>query len=94
MGAAAVVVVLGVASAIFEGIRLSFLIPLAGLATGAGMDTTIPVIGPLLGWLDARVGLAPIHILLLVVGFFFSASSWAISISSFPICSRCASPTG
>lgn len=68
--AAIVVALLGLISAIFEGIGLSFLIPLASLAMGDGMDTSIPVIGPMLDWLMARYELTSVHIVLFVVGFF------------------------
>ncbi len=61
---------LGLASAVFEGMGLSFLIPLAGLATGEPLDFTIPVIGPVLAWLDARIGLGGGEVVALVVGFF------------------------
>ncbi len=68
--AAALVIFLGLVSAAFEGVGLSFLIPLVHIATGQGIDPSIPVIGPLLGWLDGHVGLGGVHIVALVIGFF------------------------
>ena len=65
------VALLGLASAVFEGVGLSFLIPFAMTLTGEEMDFGLPVIGPLLAYLDARVGLESIHLILLVFGFFF-----------------------
>jgi ATP-binding cassette, subfamily B, bacterial MsbA len=69
-GAAVFVVLLGLASAVFESIGLSFLIPLAALATGEAIDLTVPVIGPLLGWLSGYVELQTAHVAMLVVTFF------------------------
>ena len=68
---ASVVVFLGLASTVFEGIGLSFLIPLAAFATGAQPDISVPVIGPLLAHLDAWIGLTVTNVVLLVTGFFF-----------------------
>lgn len=70
-GAALLVGVLGLAAAVFEGVGLSFLIPLATLATGGAFDTSTPVIGPILGWLDGRIPLDGPRIVMFVVGFFF-----------------------
>jgi subfamily B ATP-binding cassette protein MsbA len=64
------VALFSLASAIFEGVGLSFLIPLATTITGGEMDFDIPVIGPLLAFLDARIGLDPLHLILFVFGFF------------------------
>jgi ATP-binding cassette, subfamily B, bacterial MsbA len=61
---------LGLASAVFEGLGLSFLIPLAGLAMGEAIDFDIPVIGPVLAWLDARISLGGTEIVAFVFGFF------------------------
>jgi ATP-binding cassette, subfamily B, bacterial MsbA len=66
-----IVALLSLASAIFEGVGLSFLIPLAMMLTGGEMDFGIPVIGPLLALLDEWVGLDPMHLILFVFGFFF-----------------------
>ena len=68
--AVGLVVVLGLVSAVFEGVGLSFLIPLVHVATGQEVDPAIPVIGPLLGWLDGHIGLGGVHIVALVIGFF------------------------
>lgn len=68
--AALLVGLLGLASAVFEGMGLSFLIPLAALATGGEISASIPVIGPFLQWLEMRFTLETIHVVLLVVGFF------------------------
>ena len=62
---------LGVASAIFEGMGLSLLIPLASYATSGELSAAIPVIGPALAWLQIRLDLSAIHIVLFVVGFIF-----------------------
>jgi subfamily B ATP-binding cassette protein MsbA len=62
---------LGLASAVFEAVGLSFMIPLARIAMGEGIDFAIPVIGPLLRSLDAWVDLSGPLVVLLVVGFFF-----------------------
>lgn len=64
------VVLFSLASAIFEGVGLSFLIPLAKAITGKEMDFGIPVIGPLLAFMDARVGLDPFYLILFIFGFF------------------------
>lgn len=69
--AAILVGLLSLAAAIFEGVGLSFLIPLATVATGGAFDTSIPVIGPLLGWLGERIALDGLQIVLFVVFFFF-----------------------
>jgi subfamily B ATP-binding cassette protein MsbA len=69
--AALVVVVLGLASAVFEGMGLSFLIPLAKILTGSQVDGTVPVIGPLLRWLENFFDVTGVHIVILVVAFFF-----------------------
>lgn len=61
---------LGLASAVFEGMGLSFLIPLAGFAMGEPVDFAIPVIGPMLAWFDARIGLGGIQVVAFVVCFF------------------------
>jgi ATP-binding cassette, subfamily B, bacterial MsbA len=66
-----IVALLSLASAIFEGVGLSFLIPLAMMLTGGEMDFGIPVIGPLLALLDTWIGLDPMHLILFVFGFFF-----------------------
>jgi subfamily B ATP-binding cassette protein MsbA len=70
-GTALLVVALGLAAAVFEGVGLSFLIPLATVATGEPFDAATPVIGPALAWLGARIELDGLRIVLLVVGFFF-----------------------
>jgi subfamily B ATP-binding cassette protein MsbA len=62
---------LGLASAIFEGIGLSFLIPLATVATGGEASASIPVIGPIIEWLESWYTLDTIEVVALVVGFFF-----------------------
>jgi ATP-binding cassette, subfamily B, bacterial MsbA len=67
---AIIVGMLGLVAAVLEGIGLSLLIPLASIATGE-VDPDIPVIGPLLAWLGTWFTVGPIHIVLLVVGFFF-----------------------
>jgi ATP-binding cassette, subfamily B, bacterial MsbA len=64
------VMFLGLASAVFEGVGLSFLIPLVKLATGSGMDYTIPVIGPLVAWIETWVPLGGLQLVALIVGFF------------------------
>ena len=69
-GAVALVVGLGLVAAVFEGVGLSFLIPLVHVATGETTDPSIPVIGPFLGWLDGFVDLGGVHIVALVIGFF------------------------
>ena len=61
---------LGLAAAVFEGIGLSFLIPLASFAMGEPIDFAIPVIGPMLAWLDARISLGGGEVVAFVVGFF------------------------
>lgn len=61
---------LGLASAVFEAVGLSFMIPLARIAMGEGIDFTIPVIGPLLRLLGTRVELSGAAVALLVVSFF------------------------
>ncbi|TNC46921.1 ABC transporter ATP-binding protein [Rubellimicrobium rubrum] len=60
---------LGLASAIFEAVGLSFMIPLARIAMGEGIDFTIPVIGPLLKSLGSFMELSGTLVVLLVVGF-------------------------
>ena len=70
-GAAALVVFLGLAAAVFEGIGLSFLIPLVAFATGTEANLAIPVIGPVLAQLDAWIGLSATNVVLFVVAFFF-----------------------
>lgn len=65
-----IVGLLGLAGAVFEGLGLSFLIPLARLVTGEPIDFDIPVIGPVLGWLDGYVALGTMHVVLLAIGFF------------------------
>lgn len=70
-GTAALVAGLGLAAAIFEGVGLSFLIPLATVATGGAFNTATPVIGPLVGWLGSHVELDGVRLVLFVVGFFF-----------------------
>ncbi len=69
--AAVVVVILGLTSAVFEAVGLSFLIPLAKLATGGTMDAGIPVIGPVIAYLGSHVALSSVHMVLFIVGFFF-----------------------
>ena len=69
--AAVLVVILGLASAVFEAVGLSFLIPLAKMATGGAMDYGIPVIGPLIAHLGSHITLGSIHMVLFIVGFFF-----------------------
>lgn len=61
---------LGLASAVFEAVGLSFLVPLARIAMGEGIDFAIPVIGAPLRWLGAWVELSGPLVVLLVVGFF------------------------
>lgn len=61
---------LGLASAIFEAVGLSFMIPLAQIAMGEGVGLDIPVIGPLLGWVESHFDLSGVMVVLLVVGFF------------------------
>lgn len=68
--AVALVVVLGLVSAVFEGVGLSFLIPLVHFATGDTLNTSIPVIGPFLAWLDGHADLGGMHLVALVIGFF------------------------
>ena len=68
--AAVLVVMLSLVAAIFEGMGLSFLIPLVGVATGEVADLSIPVIGPILAWLGGHVDLGGVHIVGLVIGFF------------------------
>jgi subfamily B ATP-binding cassette protein MsbA len=68
--AAAAVCALGVAAALFEGLGLSLLIPLATWATTGEADLDMPVIGPALDWLDARFDLAGGQLVGLVIGFF------------------------
>ena len=68
--AVALVVGLGLVAAVFEGVGLSFPIPLVHVATGETTDPAIPVIGPVLGWLDGFVDLSGVHIVALVIGFF------------------------
>ena len=58
---------LGLASAVFEAVGLSFMIPLARIAMGEGIDFAIPVIGPLLRSLGSRVELSGTLVVLLVV---------------------------
>ena len=54
---AAIVIVLSLTSAGFEGAGLSSLIPLVDLVTGEPLDFSIPVIGPLLKRLDTYVSI-------------------------------------
>jgi ATP-binding cassette, subfamily B, bacterial MsbA len=67
---AALMGALGIAAALFEGVGLSFIIPLAGYVMDGRLETDLPVIGPILSWLNGVVGLSGPHIALLVVGFF------------------------
>ena len=67
---AALVALLGLAAAVFEGVGLSFLIPLASYAARGEVDLDAPVIGPALRALDAATPLEGWHMLALVVGFF------------------------
>lgn len=67
----AVVGTLGLAAAVFEGMGLSFLIPLARIMLDGTIDTGIPVIGPVLVWLQGHVDLSAVMIVAFVVGFFF-----------------------
>jgi subfamily B ATP-binding cassette protein MsbA len=69
--AAMLIVGLGLFSALFEGMGLSFLVPLARLAMGEGIDFGIPVLGPVLAWLDARITIGGLQMVGFVVGFFF-----------------------
>jgi ATP-binding cassette, subfamily B, bacterial MsbA len=68
--AVGLVVVLGLVSAVFEGMGLSFLIPLVHVATGETAIPAIPVVGPFLTWLDGYADIGGVHIVGLVIGFF------------------------
>jgi subfamily B ATP-binding cassette protein MsbA len=61
---------LGLASAVFEAVGLSFMIPLARIAMGEDIDFAMPIVGPLLRSLGAWVELSGTLVVMLVVGFF------------------------
>ncbi len=62
---------LGLASAVFEAAGLSFIIPLARIAMGEGIDFDIPLIGPLLRSLSEWFNLSGTLVVLMVAVFFF-----------------------
>jgi subfamily B ATP-binding cassette protein MsbA len=64
---------LGLMAAILEGAALSFVIPLSSLATGGTLDTSIPIIGPVLGFIQSRFDLGGIE-LVAIVALLFVAS--------------------
>lgn len=66
-----IVGLLGIAAAVFEGMGLSFLIPLVRIVLDGEVDTGIPVIGPVLARLQGHFDLNAVVIVALVVGFFF-----------------------
>jgi subfamily B ATP-binding cassette protein MsbA len=84
--ASVLVLVLGLAAAVFEGLGLSFLIPLAKMATGGEIDFSIPLIGPVLASLSGTFALETIHVIVLVMGFFtlgISVSYLNLVVSNF-----------
>lgn len=68
----AMVVILGLLAAAFEGIGLSALIPLARHLVGMSVDDSIPVIGPFLVWLGTWMDIGGIHITIIVFGMFIA----------------------
>jgi subfamily B ATP-binding cassette protein MsbA len=60
----------GLASAVFEAMGLSTLIPLGSLITQGKINTSVPLVGPLIGWMDNWIEITGLHVALMVLTFF------------------------
>jgi len=66
-----VVLLLGLAAAVFESIGLSLFIPLVQLTTGDGSVSPLPVVGPLLRWMGGGEEPGTAQLVGSIVGFLF-----------------------